>query len=185
MSNKKNLDRCTGHCCQALTIPIGPQELINGYLRWKSGGSTRPLLMSKPDDHEQRHGPLWTDIHLIAPMLEYIGKSSAPYRRVNPADGQLRGDEPEHHFYRCKLFDAKTGNCSIYEIRPQMCRDYPYRGTCNYAQCTWEERKAKKETPAERRKRKKRLLFPEKFEKDLIKKQVAYLENEKPGREKK
>ena len=39
------------------------------------------------------------------------------------------------HFYRCKnLVDS---DCSIYDQRPAVCREYPYRGQpCRYADCT-------------------------------------------------
>jgi Fe-S-cluster containining protein len=32
--------------------------------------------------------------------------------------------------YRCKHWNETTGLCGIYEDRPDMCRDYPYRGAC-------------------------------------------------------
>ena len=71
----------------------------------------------------------------------------------------LRVDKNEHgnrgpwpHFvwhYTCKNFDPVTKNCTAYETRPEMCRDYPYgnpphskgykpraEGQCNYRDCT-------------------------------------------------
>jgi Fe-S-cluster containining protein len=52
------------------------------------------------------------DIHLIFPMV----------RRVRKEDG--------NQLYSCVHWDRKTKLCGIYDIRPQMCRDYPYGGQC-------------------------------------------------------
>ena len=91
------------------------------------------------------------DIHLIAPMLVYLGYMPNPAKSVNLSDEELLGEpEPKAHFYRCKHFDPKARVCSIYEIRPVMCREYPYGSACNYDACTWIERKEKRETTKER-----------------------------------
>jgi Fe-S-cluster containining protein len=100
-------------------------------------------------------GPVYQDIHLIAPMVYYLGYTTDHPLQVNPTDAELLGNPRERlHYYGCKNLDPATGDCTIYEIRPYMCRSYPNSGVCNYAKCTWRERKAKRETPAQRRKRK-------------------------------
>jgi Fe-S-cluster containining protein len=40
----------------------------------------------------------------------------------------------EGHVYTCRHFDDRTRLCTIYEERPEMCRDYPYgrNGGCEY-----------------------------------------------------
>ena len=154
MVRKNTKDRCTGHCCRNLTIPISPEELLASYQRWHGEGKVQVFKSTNTKDT----GPVYVDIHLLAPMLEYLGKSTKPYKTVNPTDEQLLGTEPERHRYRCKMLD-REGNCSIYEIRPAMCRDYPYAGDCLYAQCTWKARKQKKETAAQTKARKRRLVI--------------------------
>jgi Fe-S-cluster containining protein len=42
----------------------------------------------------------------------------------------------EGYMYTCKHFDEETNNCTNYENRPRMCRDYPYGGVCSYEGCT-------------------------------------------------
>lgn len=40
--------------------------------------------------------------------------------------------------YTCRLFDGV--NCTVYEMRPAMCRDYPYNEKCEHGEkCQWEE----------------------------------------------
>lgn len=119
--------------------------------------------------------PIYTDIHLIAPMVVYLGPDAKMPKQVNPTDEALLG-KPEipGHRYRCKHFDAKAKGCTIYGIRPAMCRDYPgddwpkvaveKRATCNYANCTWKARKVKRETAAQRCDRLKALQPVEKTE---------------------
>jgi Fe-S-cluster containining protein len=78
------------------------------------------------------------DIELIYPMVKHLGFIEQPMQGVNPAPP---GTASHGNYYSCKHFDRESRNCTIYEIRPGMCRDYPYRSTCNYAACTWHERK--------------------------------------------
>jgi Fe-S-cluster containining protein len=99
-----------------------------------------------------------TDIWLIAPMVTYLGYNRDYPPTVNPRDEELLGQPlPEQHWYSCKHFDPDTCLCTIYEIRPSMCRSYPGRGSCNYGECTWTDRKEKKQTPEEIQARLKRL----------------------------
>jgi len=34
----------------------------------------------------------------------------------------------------CRFFDIKERRCTVYEARPDTCRDYPYGRTCGYYQ---------------------------------------------------
>ena len=145
--------RCTGHCCEVLTIPMSPDELQTAYHRWHTGaGNTTPVSMNATEVTKTIN----SQIYLIAPMLKYLGFMRPPVKSVNKSDGRERA----HHYYTCKHFDKKARQCSIYEMRPQMCREYPYGSTCNYAACTWTKRKAKKETPVQRKNRLKVLNNP-------------------------
>ena len=148
---KKPADRCTGHCCTALTVPFSPEQLRAAYERWNKGGH-EPIRMAgiAPADTK-----LYQDIHLIAPMLTHLGFfKKAPVRQVNPNDDDVLGKSSDGaHYYACKHFDRKQKVCTIYEIRPAMCREYPYGKPCNYAGCTWSSHKAKRETRTERTKR--------------------------------
>lgn len=153
MSSKKPpTDRCTGHCCQNFHLPLSPDDLDRGYAQWKSGGKQITMSGATPP-------PVWQDIHLIAPMVVWLGPDATRPKQINPRDSILLGEvDPAGHRYRCKHFDANEKLCTIYEIRPAMCRNYPGGKPCNYASCTWKKRKAKKETRLEQQARKRRLL---------------------------
>lgn len=56
------------------------------------------------------------DVETIAPMLIPLGI--------------FRGQE----LFTCKHL-AKSGDCAIYETRPQMCRDFPGPEPCKYRNC--------------------------------------------------
>jgi len=76
-----------------------PEMLQRAYEFWKRSASIDPRF---------------SEIYLIYPMLEF--------KYENPQE-----DLPYH--YRCKHFshDEKgIPTCTIYEIRPRMCRDFPY-----------------------------------------------------------
>ncbi len=133
------------------TIPFSPEELWGAYRNWHDGGNKSAIRMNGADALPNPQG-----IFLIAPMLVHLGAfPKTPTKDVNPNDHDLlkKKFDPPVHYYRCKHFDSKERICTIYEHRPVMCREYPNGRPCNYASCTWEEKRAKKQTPKERRDR--------------------------------
>ena len=83
-------------------------------------------------------GSIYKDIHLITPMVIYLGFTDKKPRQI------VKSKKPSiNHRYRCKHFDAKAKVCTIYEIRPAMCRDYPGKTGCNFAGCTWKSARRK------------------------------------------
>jgi Fe-S-cluster containining protein len=45
---------------------------------------------------------------------------------------RLLNRQPDEHFGRiCQFFDTDARNCTIYDVRPAACRDYP-GNTCGY-----------------------------------------------------
>lgn len=132
------MKRCWGHCCRTFSLPLGPAELEAAYHRWValklSPGGQR--LVRGGSDKEYERFNIIQDIHLIYPMVRYLGCfNHPPFKEVNPSP------RVPTHYYTCKHFSESTRSCTIYPIRPAMCRDYPYGGKCNYAGCTWTERK--------------------------------------------
>lgn len=117
-----DVDRCTGHCCQNFSLSWSPEELRDAYRRWQ--------------DDLNDLAPIPIDIHLIYPMVFYLGDDAPGVEHINePVFSGYR--------YRCKHWDPATRDCTIYEIRPQMCRDYPGEAGCNYAACTWQSSRQK------------------------------------------
>lgn len=124
------------------TLPLSPDELWASFRTAQKGKDSTPLDMSHP---KRPNHSLYNDIEVIAPMVIYLGYKKYPVQLVRPPE------KPEKvHLYTCKHLGAKTNNCTIYEHRPLMCRDYPYRSFCNYNACTWTSRKQKPETKKEK-----------------------------------
>ena len=145
-------DRCTGHCCREFYLPNSPDELRFSYAQWLKRGyrEEEPMRMGHGffSHGLVKSGPgvIW-DIHLIYPMVRYLGKRFPP-------EGLLVEHQGEGHWYTCIHFtpspDGHGGDCGIYDFRPAMCRDYPYGGTCKYKGCTWDKVSEKKNpTPPE------------------------------------
>lgn len=44
----------------------------------------------------------------------------------------LRQQKDEHFGSICRLFDTKVRRCTVYEVRPEVCRDYPDSKRCGY-----------------------------------------------------
>ena len=112
------MTRCTGHCCRALSLQVGPDELRAMY------NNACRLLSAVP---LEARGPM-LDIIAVFESLTYLGFMPAPYAQRVP-------DPTPKHFYTCRHV-LPNGNCEIYETRMRMCRRHPVNGACNYAECT-------------------------------------------------
>jgi Fe-S-cluster containining protein len=125
--------RCTGHCCRSFWLPYSPAELLENYQAWKGG---RFVKGRDRNDHPQA-----SEIWLIAPMAIYLG-----YLPQNPQKPEPLINGAHGHFYRCAHV-RENGDCGIYEMRPKMCRDYPYGTDCDFPGCTMRPLNGAKETP--------------------------------------
>lgn len=106
------MSRCTGHCCTCFTFPWSPEvlELVDQAEQGRARGEDWPEGV-----------PQLQDGATIAAMVVPIGP----------------GIEGTGLFeYTCKHYDADSGNCTAYDSRPQMCREYPYGRPCPWADCT-------------------------------------------------
>ena len=56
------------------------------------------------------------------------------YTRFDKAEKirSLRQQDDQHFGRICKLFDIKKRQCTVYESRPAVCRDYPDGKRCGY-----------------------------------------------------
>ncbi|MFN7085385.1 MAG: YkgJ family cysteine cluster protein [Burkholderiales bacterium] len=44
----------------------------------------------------------------------------------------LRHQHDEHFTTICRFFDTEKRRCTVYEVRPKVCRDYPDTARCGY-----------------------------------------------------
>jgi Fe-S-cluster containining protein len=106
-------DRCTGHCCRKFPLSFPPCQIADNYGAWMRG---------EPKDHFGID--ILTDIHLVAPAVRFTGES-------------YTGDNGDRWLYSC-IHLTDNRDCGIYDMRPAMCRDYPYGRKCQQEGCTWD-----------------------------------------------
>ncbi len=97
--------QCGGVCCRAFYLSCSRERLT------ELATHAREILEAVPqadDEHTQ-----WARDTLVV-------------------DAMLIPLDSEGVRYTCNHFDWVNGLCSIYEQRPQMCREYPYRTDCEY-----------------------------------------------------
>jgi Fe-S-cluster containining protein len=118
---KGNSLLCGGHCCRRFRFhkDESPESIWASY------------------DQAMKQGRLTGhDIHLVAPMLIYLGRS-----HINGNGGY---DEQASHWYSCKHLDTSTGLCTIYEHRPQVCRTHG-ASELGFAPCAYDRCEAKQQ----------------------------------------
>ncbi|MBC6439287.1 MAG: YkgJ family cysteine cluster protein [Rhodospirillales bacterium] len=69
------------------------------------------------------------DHHDISP-----GTARKRFTRKGEEKGEriLRHRDDEHFTTICAFIDPETRNCTVYEARPAICREFPGAGRCGY-----------------------------------------------------
>jgi len=123
--------RCSGHCCQNVCIAISPERLKASYLL-KGRDKENRIFSSKEYWNND-----FIDIDLIYPMLRFKRKQTVHEDSgdLDPGLAKKFSKGSKYYVYSCVHHDTKTGNCTIYDIRPEMCRTHGLSG-CGYTGCT-------------------------------------------------
>lgn len=80
--------------------------------------------------------PQTVDGATIAAMLVPLTRDEGRARHERFIGGPWRHEHrPELHLYTCRHWDVDTRLCTIYERRPEMCRDFPYEAGCPHCDC--------------------------------------------------
>ena len=111
--------RCTGHCCRRFYLPLSPTQIKGEAALVRLGGRSR-------------FNP--TEIAKIADMVILVDQTPKPN---NDSEYNRYHDDSVGYFYTCKHHNKDTGDCMNYENRPNLCRDYPYGGSCAFKGCTY------------------------------------------------
>ncbi len=126
----REITRCTGHCCRAFALSMSPVEIGQDVIRMRRNRGGEDAAPAKRED----------DLEWIATSLVYLGESEgSPSGMANiigpPDQPPKEPDDSLHHWYRCRHF--KDDSCGIYDTRPPVCRNYPYRDNeCKNPGCT-------------------------------------------------
>lgn len=125
----KELHRCSGHCCRDFTLPYSPENLQKFYEEERSKYS-KYLKMITNSDKKFEEGLKYfrTNQYLVPTMVVFLGTLAVDY------NGELMPHDLHH--YTCKNLNVETGDCMDYKHRPEMCRNFPDRGSCPYKECT-------------------------------------------------
>lgn len=104
---------CSGECCTAFELG---QE------------SPESLLGRTPRQTGSAHG------YEVSHMLVYLGFLSKPPRGCGVF--KEHKELPLRHWYTCVHYDQEHRRCANYDLRPHLCRAYPYGSGCGYKGCT-------------------------------------------------
>jgi Fe-S-cluster containining protein len=119
-------DRCTGHCCRKVSLPFHPSD-VPVILEERN----RRLAGKQPNPDIE----VYADFPRISTIFKYL------YSSFTDVEDGTESAEGLRHFYTCTML-AANGDCTIYEDRPKMCKDYPYGDSpCMYQDCTWDEKR--------------------------------------------
>lgn len=109
--------RCTGACCREFFLP--PLDQLAAEALWFA-------VLGDIADAAERIAI----VAMVVPVRLCRPGNPMPSGRIN--------EEGEEMVYTCRHFDG--ANCTIYERRPHMCRNFPYGRPCPYGDaCTWDE----------------------------------------------
>lgn len=128
--------RCTGHCCRAIGVGSSPEQLNEAQLLMQletemdRDSQARKLLDLYVTDQGHTHESWVAEVLMVTTMLVPMGIQS----RKNPVTGTQ--GTMDRHWYTCVYFDEDSGDCTVYEDRPLLCRNYPYGGACDEPDCT-------------------------------------------------
>lgn len=61
------------------------------------------------------------------------------YDMVIPIEDKYEGKDGWIRYFTCKNFDVTSGDCKIYEARPQMCKDLATKIECPFEGCTFKK----------------------------------------------
>lgn len=118
---------CDGRCCAVFTFSSSIDDLrqsVDGTL--ERGG--KPIKIR--------------DDEVLLDMFVPLTPEESAERRerfgivyTHAAEGVQRqhdGSAPPEQHYTCRHWDEDTRLCTIYEDRPNMCRDFPYGNVCTH-----------------------------------------------------
>lgn len=143
-----------GVCCTRIMLPVSPRDLRESYNAWirqyKERGSVALKMTASEPGSKMRAEHLYGEIELLYPMLagRCLGKMWLTHTGDEGVRQMHRGPKPSpmlgnrerakqneqlrYVYGPCKHFAWKTtdtklhGVCTIHDIRPNMCRDYPH-----------------------------------------------------------
>jgi len=110
--------KCPGYCCSYPNIHVQPKDLKRLAAHFKVSEEVAEKRYLKKGFKEE-------------------GMKKRPL--------VLRHQKDEHFSTICWFFDTEKRRCTIYEARPEICREYPGRKRCGYYEFLKFERDAQED----------------------------------------
>jgi Fe-S-cluster containining protein len=125
----REVTACTGHCCRAFQVGLSPVELGQKVIAARKAGLVDGVL--DPDT-----------VSWISEALVYLGEHEASpsgYDNVTapPVEPGWKREAAQRPRYWFTCRHLQDDRCAIYNERPDVCREYPYRDNdCHNSDCT-------------------------------------------------
>lgn len=84
-------------------------------------------------------GVVWVDADELEAVAEYLGKSIGEVRLFHTRLVGNRVSLSEFANGDCTFFDGATRRCTIYPVRPQQCRTWPFWKSSLESAQTWKD----------------------------------------------
>lgn len=128
------MNRCTGHCCRSFCLPDFAAEYLKTACFLESHGLIPGWGSAVNPDYDYQE-ELLTIADMVIPLgrktmaeaCEIVGSAKAKHIEIGDDESTMR--------YTCRHL-SPTGDCTIYDRRPDMCKRYPSMGKCEWAACT-------------------------------------------------
>jgi Fe-S-cluster containining protein len=122
--------RCSGDCCRSFHLKgYSRSELQHRAFKQLDNAEELAAMPDVRDETKQKAMAEAIEVAKVAAMIRpFVGES--------PSHAGVWRHEKDH-FFTCVHFDGT--NCTNYEERPNICRDYPYGNACEQPTCTWKE----------------------------------------------
>ena len=117
MKTHYDCGKCPGYCCSYPRIPVEPRDLRRLAAHFGITKQEARKRFTRKDEDDD---------------------SKKPGRIMRHKDDEIFGTI-------CRFFDQDSRSCSIYEVRPEMCRDYPGLKRCGYYEFLRFERRAQED----------------------------------------
>lgn len=108
--------RCDGRCCRGFVVPVIHE--MGGLDAFRAYNAETEAM--DPDERWEKRRRQFKDAAFIVDMLVIKDDGTV---EVCPLSGEKLGMPHEH--YGCRHWNEATGDCSVYETRPHMCREWP------------------------------------------------------------
>lgn len=98
-----------GKCCEAIRLPMSHEKFSPDY--------TEVLYVDKEFMFDN-----------FVPMSQEEALSINPQLLMGKVHPDGKYEESPGFYYSCKMYDKETKKCNAHDLRPKVCREFPWYG---------------------------------------------------------